>query len=189
MKERFLVSATALATLLCGASPVFAETTAQTMPQTLPPNYTEGVPTMPLTIQPANNANNTAPAEQPNGIANPTPGSIVVHLNGRVLFAPVAEWSSLDTFKATPTSPPDKLSHFANVGYVRLYPGVDAVATNGLRYGASVEIRQDFGPSPDRQHPAADRPTPSAAPCSCDVRSSMSRPIMSVSPAWDRATA
>jgi len=154
MKKRYLVSATALATLLFGADPVFAQTTPptippmlpQTMPQTLPPTYMEGVPTLPMTIQAANNANNTAPAEQPNGIANPTPGSVVVHLNARVLFAPVAEWSSLDTFKATPTSAAAKLSHFANVGYVRIYPGVDAVAANGLRYGASVEIRQNFGP-------------------------------------------
>ena len=30
------------------------------------------------------------------------------------------------------------------IGYFRLYPGVDALATNGLRYGAIVEIRQNF---------------------------------------------
>jgi hypothetical protein len=30
---------------------------------------------------------------------------------------------------------------------MRLYPGIDAMATNGLRYGASVEIRQNFGPT------------------------------------------
>jgi hypothetical protein len=143
MKKCYLASATVLATLAVGASPVFA----QSAPQTPPPNYLEGVLTTPLPVQAANNANNTAPAELTNGIANPTPGTMVVHLNARVLFAPVAEWSSLDTFKATPTSAPSKLSHFGNVGYVRIYPGMDAVATNGLRYGASVELRQNFGPT------------------------------------------
>ena len=28
--------------------------------------------------------------------------------------------------------------------YLRLYPGFDGVATNGLRYGASAEIRQNI---------------------------------------------
>jgi len=30
---------------------------------------------------------------------------------------------------------------------MRLYTGVDAMATNGLRYGGSIELRQDFGPT------------------------------------------
>ena len=29
--------------------------------------------------------------------------------------------------------------------YVRLYPGFDGVSANGLRYGASAEIRENFG--------------------------------------------
>ena len=28
--------------------------------------------------------------------------------------------------------------------YFRLYPGVDAMAANGLRYGAQAEIRENF---------------------------------------------
>jgi hypothetical protein len=34
--------------------------------------------------------------------------------------------------------------------FARLYPGFDGVAANGLRYGASVEIRENYG--------VADRP-------------------------------
>jgi hypothetical protein len=37
-----------------------------------------------------------------------------------------------------------KLNPMQFIGYFRLYPGVDAMATNGLRYGAIVEIRQNF---------------------------------------------
>ena len=120
---------------------------AQTGSQNPPPNVMEGVAATPLPIQSANNSNNRSVLPQSNGIANPTPGSIVVHLNGRVLFAGVAESSTLDVFKATPNLPPAKLDAFGTVGFMRIFSGVDAMATNGLRYGASIELRQDFGPA------------------------------------------
>jgi len=120
---------------------------AQTGSQDPPPNVMEGVAATPLPIQSANNSNNRSVLPQSNGIANPTPGSIVVHLNGRVLFAGVVESSTLDVFKATPTLPPAKLDAFGTVGFMRIFSGVDAMATNGLRYGASIELRQDFGPA------------------------------------------
>ena len=120
---------------------------AQTIPNTVPPNVLEGVAATPLPIQAANNSNNRSVLPQPNGVANPAPGTIVVHLNGRVLFGLVAESSSLDVFKATPTAAPSKLDPIGTVGFMRLYSGVDGMATNGLRYGASFELRQDFGPT------------------------------------------
>ncbi|MGC1298471.1 MAG: porin [Alloacidobacterium sp.] len=120
---------------------------AQTGSQNPPPNVMEGVAATPLPIQSANNSNNRSVLPQSNGIANPTPGSIVVHLNGRVLFAGVVESSTLDVFKATPNLPPAKLDAFGTVGFMRIFSGVDAMATNGLRYGASIELRQDFGPA------------------------------------------
>jgi predicted porin len=83
----------------------------------------------------------------PNGVTNPAPGSIVVHLNGRVLFGGASEFSSLDDFKATPTAPAQKVSNFGTVGYLRIFPGVDGMTANGLRYGASAEIRDDYGPA------------------------------------------
>ena len=139
--------------LLTGAAVLLSVTTkmepvhAQTPPRDLPPNLMEGVAATPLPIQAANNSNNRSVLPQPNGIANPTPGSVVVHLNGRVLFGAVAESSTLDVFKATPSTPPAKLDAFGTVGFMRLFSGVDAMATNGLRYGASIELRQDFGPA------------------------------------------
>jgi len=120
---------------------------AQTGSQNPPPNVMEGVAATPLPIQSANNSNNRSVLPQPNGVANPTPGSVVVHLNGRVLYAGVVESSTLDVFKATPTLPPAKLDAFGTVGFMRIFSGVDAMATNGLRYGASIELRQDFGPA------------------------------------------
>jgi predicted porin len=143
MRKYLLAGTAALVIVATGGDLAFA----QTQTQGLPPNVMQGIPATALPVQAANNANNTAPAAQPNGIANPTPGSIVVHLNARVLFAPVAAWSSLDVVRPTPTAAPNKVSNFANVGYMRIYPGMDAVAANGLRYGGSIELRQNFGPT------------------------------------------
>jgi predicted porin len=116
--------------------------------QAITSNVMQGVASVPLPVQAANNANNASVVMQPNGIANPTPGTIVVHFNGRVEFGGAGEWSSLDKVKGTGPGNVGaaKLDPFTTIGFMRLYSGVDAVATNGLRYGASIEFRQDFGP-------------------------------------------
>ena len=103
-----------------------------------------------------NNNNYQAPA-LPGALANPTPGTIVVHFNGKVQVDAEALWSSVDTrLAAAPTAgslgatlgnngtgsvklQPQNISTFA-----RLYAGGDGMATNGLRYGAAIEIRQNF---------------------------------------------
>jgi predicted porin len=141
--RQLLLSGTAVLLLASSGDLAFA----QPAPNELPPNVMEGVVAKPLPIQSANNANNRSVVAQTNGIANPTPGSIVVHLNGRVLFGAVAESSTLDVFQAAPNLPPTKLDPLGTVGFMRIFSGVDGMATNGLRYGASIELRQDFGPS------------------------------------------
>ena len=143
MRKLLMTSVAVIITLSEGATCVFA----QSPPSVLPPNVMEGVAATPLPIQAANNANNVNVLPTQTGVTNPTPGSVVVHFNGRVLFGGAAESSSLDVFRATPSAAPQKISNFGTVGFMRLYPGVDAMATNGLRYGASIELRQDFGPT------------------------------------------
>ena len=69
------------------------------------------------------------------------PGSVTVHLNGRINWYAGVEGSSLDNIDGTKTS----TSSF--YGYMRLYPGFDGVAANGLHYGASAQIRQSFASS------------------------------------------
>ena len=143
MRKLLMTSAAVILTLTEATGLAFA----QSAPSVLPPNVMEGVAAAPLPIQSANNANNTYALPQPNGVVNPTPGTVVVHLNGRVLFGGAYESSTLDVFRASSAVAPQKVSNFGTVGYVRIYPGVDAMAANGLRYGASVELRQDFGPT------------------------------------------
>ena len=96
------------------------------------------------------------------GQSFPTPGQITVRLNGRFRFyAGVIGQGALRTASNGPTSSNptvgtttvqavntsaqglNRLSNYGFVEYARLYPGFDGVAANGLKYGASLEIRQD----------------------------------------------
>jgi hypothetical protein len=72
-----------------------------------------------------------------------SPGSITVRLNGRVNWYAGIEGSSLDNNSATG----QKTSTDNFLGYMRLYPGFDGVAANGLHYGAAAEIRMNGGQS------------------------------------------
>ena len=87
---------------------------------------------------------------------SPAPGTVTVRLNGRVRFyAGYTSFSDADnnaSGSATGTvnaagqgtlTGTNKLSNYGFQDYVRLYPGFDGVAANGLKYGASIEIRQD----------------------------------------------
>jgi Gram-negative porin len=66
------------------------------------------------------------------------PGSVTVRLNGRVNWYAGVEGSSVDSQPdGTKTSTTDFL------GYLRLYPGFDGIAANGLHYGAAAEIRMN----------------------------------------------
>ncbi len=89
------------------------------------------------------NANGTA---QPGGVKLPDPGTVVIHLNGRVWGDVDLSWSSLANIPAAAgTAGVRYKSNPIGIGsYLRLYPGFDGVATNGLRYGASAEIRQNI---------------------------------------------
>ena len=67
------------------------------------------------------------------------PGSVVVRLDGRVSwFAGVSGFTGQSN-----NSNGTKYSGFSMGGYLRLYPGFDGVAANGLQYGAQAEIREN----------------------------------------------
>jgi len=91
----------------------------------------------------ANNNNNYSPAMSAGNTANPTPGTAVIHLYGRVWSEATLEGSTGDVVPLAGGNA-DKVNPYHFGTYFRLYPGVDAIATNGLRYGASVEIRENF---------------------------------------------
>ena len=118
------------------------------------PNPSQGQYIAPLLGGPsANNNNNTWAASIPGSVANPTPGTVVIRLNGKVYAeGDLSYGSGLQTSKgtivpasgATPNGSGYKLNPIGVASYFRLYPGIDGMATNGLRYGAAVEIRENF---------------------------------------------
>ena len=86
--------------------------------------------------------NNSAEAKLlPGPIANPTPGTMVLRLGVRVQADMAASWTSLDKAGG------NELFPYRFMEYMRIYPGMDAMAANGLRYGGAVELRQNF-PAP-----------------------------------------
>ena len=89
-----------------------------------------------------NNNNNVAAAAINGAYVTPTPGTVVIRLNGRVDTAITASWGSGDN---VPGAGGGKLNPIGLNAYARLYPGVDGLATNGLRYGAGIELRENFG--------------------------------------------
>jgi hypothetical protein len=81
----------------------------------------------------------------PNVLAVPSPGTVVIRLNGRVEVDVTANYSSLDKgVNANGTPNGFKLNPVGISSYIRLYPGFDGRAANGLRYGASAELRENF---------------------------------------------
>jgi hypothetical protein len=100
----------------------------------------------------------------PNVIAVPTPGTVVIRLNGRIEVDMTGAWTSADRSVNTAGAWTGyKVNPLGIASYLRLYPGFDGVSANGLRYGASAEIRENFGPA-DRPFAASTFSTSGTAP-------------------------
>jgi hypothetical protein len=141
--------------LLAGAAMIgsIGVASAQTTTTTLPPAPgSPGIPTQPSVYLGGNNILDEDGTGFGGSSSAPTPGSFVVHLNTRVWgYVGVAGGSGFVNGLANSASSLGlanagiyKLAPVQYIGYFRMYPGVDAMATNGLRYGAIVEIRQNF---------------------------------------------
>jgi hypothetical protein len=78
-------------------------------------------------------------------IPAPQPGTVVIRLNGKVEVDMNAIYSNAsNSVTAGGGFSGFKLNPVSFGAYVRLYPAVDGMATNGLRYGAAVELRENF---------------------------------------------
>ncbi len=72
---------------------------------------------------------------------NPAPGSITVTLNVLVEAFGIAATDSGNNNNANGV----KHANYSIASYARLYPSFDGVLSNGLKYGGSIEIRQNSG--------------------------------------------
>jgi hypothetical protein len=135
----------------------------------------QAYPAAPAPVAYVNENNNYQAPMLPGPLANPTPGTIVVHFNGKVQVDFGGAWTSADTRfvtapagslgAGTPGGPAIiapgaatpagtivgnsgtgvvKLQPQIMFSFARLYAGADGMATNGLRYGAAIEVRQNF---------------------------------------------
>ena len=166
---------------------------AQLSPGMTESAYSGMLPNIPTSAAGANNNNNVQAQALKGPTANPTPGTFVVRLGGRVNVEAGSAWSNVDsvyipgtpasggvtttktyalgtgvtlpagntnvitigpggttvattTPKVAATAPTGAKRNPYGIGtYMRLYPGLDAMATNGLRYGAGTEIRTNWG--------------------------------------------
>ncbi|MGO9996487.1 MAG: hypothetical protein ACLPKW_01895, partial [Acetobacteraceae bacterium] len=138
-------------------------------------------PAAPAPVAYVNDNNNYQAPMLPGAVANPTPGTIVVHINAKVQVDAGAMWTSADTRTFTAPSGAPGAAPITSIGsgplalstatsastaqtsilgvngtgtaklqpqaigsFARLYFGGDGMATNGLRYGAAIEVRNNF---------------------------------------------
>jgi predicted porin len=141
MRKLMLASAAVLGASVGSMGFASAQTT------TLPPSQLQGtVPTAATGGAFSNDNNSKVVVAAPGAVANPTPGTMVIRVSAFVIGYLAGESSSLDTIKGTGASNTGaaKVQPISMIGYQRFYFGMDAMATNGLRYGGLIEIRQNY---------------------------------------------
>jgi hypothetical protein len=139
----YLLTGTALLGLsLVAASPGFA--------QALAPAPTGTASNMYFTAPADNISVDTTGDTDGQTLANPTPGQVIVRLNGRFRFyAGMFDDQDLNrTAVSGTTVTQNKQANYGFTEYTRLYPGFDGMTAGGIKYGASVEIRQDDSAAP-----------------------------------------
>ena len=148
--------------LLMASAAILGTTSSLAVAQT-PANPNQGQLAAPYGAGPAANNNNNAwgvantavgsaaagplstSIYSPNVDAVPAPGTIVIRLNGRVEAGIVANYTTGAVgLNANGTPNGFKLNPVGIYSYARLYPGFDGMAANGLRYGAAIELRENF---------------------------------------------
>jgi predicted porin len=136
--------------LLLASAAMLGATTGLASAQVAAPHPNEGKLITPWAGGNATNNNNNASGianepnvYAPNTVAVPTPGTVVIRINGRVEVHTSVDWTSGDRVVAGGSV--FKVNPINFTSYFRMYPGVDGMAANGLRYGASVELRENFG--------------------------------------------
>ena len=87
----------------------------------------------------ANNNNNSFGTARTGASAVPTPGTLVIHFNTRVVAQWYQGWNSFMNQPAGTSRTSNQMST-----WMRLYGGADGMTANGLRYGGAFEVRTNL---------------------------------------------
>ncbi len=176
MRKVLLASAAMLGAASSLGAPAFAQSSSTQQPAVSGPQAFEGAVAAPWFAGPSYNNQNNSIAQISTyrgnvvGLGNdsaPLPGTVQIHLHGRVEFDAFAEYSTGNNLPpgtkssgssvagGTTVLPGAKLNPVNMGSYMRLYPGVDGMATNGLRYGAQIELRENFSSTGADPYPSA----------------------------------
>jgi len=150
VREFLLTSASLIGFAMPVTHPAFAETppipfqpsqgqlAAPSIP-TATANAGNAVVARPITFQGYTKSFNAA-------LPAPQPGTVIIRLNGKVEVDMNAFWTTSNKSVAAGGGPTGfKVNPISFGSLARLYPAVDGTATNGLRYGAAIELRENFG--------------------------------------------
>jgi hypothetical protein len=175
MRKLLLASAAILGATSGLGAPAFAQSSSTMQPAVAGPQALQGQVASRWFAGPSSNNQNNSIAQISNyqgnvvgigGDAAPQPGTVVIHLHGRVEFLASAMYSSANNLPAgtkssgssvaggTTVLPGAKINPVSFDSYMRLYPGVDGMATNGLRYGAQIELRENFASDGSDPYPS-----------------------------------
>jgi hypothetical protein len=175
MRKVLLASAAMLGAAAGVGAPAFAQSSSTMQPAVAGPQPLQGQVAAPWFAGASYNNQNNSLAQvktyQGNVIglgfdSAPLPGTVVIHLHGRIEFDAQAEYSTGNNLSAGTKSsgssvaggatvlPGAKLNPVSFGSYMRLYPGVDGMATNGLRYGAQIELRENFASTGSDPYPS-----------------------------------
>jgi hypothetical protein len=206
MRKILLASAAMLGAATGIVSPAFAQSSSTQQPAVAGPQALQGQVAAPWWAGASYNNQNNSLAQistyQGNVVglgfdSAPLPGTVVIHLHGRLEFDADASFSNGNnlpggtstsgqaviattpaavattitpaagatpvvasgkvtvTPAGTPIAQGAKLNPVSFGSYMRLYPGVDGMATNGLRYGGQMEIRENFSSTGSDPYPSA----------------------------------
>jgi hypothetical protein len=144
--------------LLMASGAILGASASLAMAQTVAPAPSQGQLVAPYGGGPSytNNNNGWGIANTPSGSAAagglstygslgqnyypvPAPGTITIRLGGKV------EADFTAAFGVANNGPSGKVNPVQIGSYMRLYPGFDGMSTNGIRYGAQIELRTNWG--------------------------------------------
>ncbi|HEY4172679.1 MAG TPA: porin [Rhodopila sp.] len=149
--------------LLMASGAILGASASLALAQPVPANPSQGQLAAPYSGGASYNSNNNAwgIANTPSGsqaagglstmgalgqnfYAVPAPGTVTIRLNGKVEADIGVGGGSASTYTNPTTHTTYKTNPVQIGSYMRLYPGFDGQSTNGIRYGAQIELRENF---------------------------------------------